>query len=140
MLIVYVYVCLISLVGVRKIWTWFFRLRRNVFHLNLSFPVFPFDPLENRKPLIFCCFPLIFCRHTTNIWPVCCMTAGFLSNLTEVKCFPAGIYLLKVNNRKTRTRCEICSKLTIKRLERRQWLVVVNFEDISHLVLVFLLF
>ena len=27
--------------------------------------------------------------------------------------FPAGIYLLKVNNRNTRTRCEICSKLNI---------------------------
>ena len=26
---------------------------------------------------------------------------------------PAGIYLLKVNNRNTRTRCEICSKLTL---------------------------
>ena len=26
----------------------------------------------------------------------------------------AGIYLLKVNNRSTRTRCEICSKLPIK--------------------------
>ena len=26
----------------------------------------------------------------------------------------AGIYLLKVNNRNTRTMCEICSKLTIK--------------------------
>ena len=25
----------------------------------------------------------------------------------------AGIYLLKVNNRNTRTRCEICSKITI---------------------------
>ena len=32
---------------------------------------------------------------------------------------PAGIYLLKVKNRNTRTRCEICSKLTIKTLERR---------------------
>ena len=29
-----------------------------------------------------------------------------------------GIYLLKVNNRNTRTRCEICSKLTIKTLEQ----------------------
>ena len=28
--------------------------------------------------------------------------------------FPAGIYLLKVNNRNSRTRCEICSKLIIK--------------------------
>ena len=32
---------------------------------------------------------------------------------------PAGIYLLKVNNRNTRTRREICSKLTIKKPERR---------------------
>ena len=27
---------------------------------------------------------------------------------------PVGIYLLKVNNRNTRTRCGICLKLTIK--------------------------
>ena len=55
---------------------------------------------------------------------------------------PAGIYLLKVNNRNTRT-CEICSKLTIKIPERRQRrrssIFIVNFEHISHLVLVFLL-
>ena len=31
----------------------------------------------------------------------------------------AGIYLLKVNNNNTRTKCEICSKLTIKIPERR---------------------
>ena len=31
---------------------------------------------------------------------------------------PVGIYLFKVNNRSTRTRCEICSKLTIKTPER----------------------
>ena len=57
--------------------------------------------------------------------------------------YPAGIYLLKVNNRNTRTRCEICSKLTIKTPERRQWrrsgVFIVNFEHISHLVLVFLM-
>ena len=35
--------------------------------------------------------------------------------------FPVGIYLMKGNNRNTRTRCEICSKLTIKTPERRQW-------------------
>ena len=34
--------------------------------------------------------------------------------------YPAGIYLLKVNNRNTRARSEICSKLTIKTPERRQ--------------------
>ena len=57
--------------------------------------------------------------------------------------YPVGIYLFKVNNRDTRTRYEICSKLTIKTPERRQWrrsgVFIVNFEKISHLVLVFLL-
>ena len=57
--------------------------------------------------------------------------------------FPAGIYMFKVNNRNTRTRYEICSKLTIKTPERRHWrrsgVFFVNFEHISHLVLVFLL-
>ena len=33
---------------------------------------------------------------------------------------PAGIYMFKVDNRNSRTRCEICSKLTIKTPERRQ--------------------
>ena len=28
--------------------------------------------------------------------------------------FPGSIYLLKINNRSTKTRCEICSKLKIK--------------------------
>ena len=32
---------------------------------------------------------------------------------------PAGNYMFKVNNRNTRTRCKICSKLTIKTPERR---------------------
>ena len=54
-----------------------------------------------------------------------------------------SIYLLKVNNRNTRTRCEICAKLTIKTPERPHWprsgVFIVNFEHISHLVVVFLL-
>ena len=51
---------------------------------------------------------------------------------------PAGIYLLKVNNRNTRIWCEICSKLTIKTPERHcSGVFVVNFEHISHLNLVF---
>ena len=33
--------------------------------------------------------------------------------------FPVGMYLLKVNNRNTRTSCEKCSKLIIKTPERR---------------------
>ena len=44
--------------------------------------------------------------------------------------------MLKVNDRDTRTRFEMCSKLTIKTAERCLYL---NFEHISHLNLVFLL-
>ena len=66
-------------------------------------------------------------------------TDTFTSTVTS----PSGIYLFKVNNRNTRTRCEICSKLTINTPERRHWrrsgVFIVNFEHISHLVLVFLL-
>ena len=43
---------------------------------------------------------------------------------------PDDIYLFKVNNRNTRTRCEICSKLTIKTPERRSGVFIVNFENI----------
>ena len=48
-----------------------------------------------------------------------------------------GIYLLKVNNRNTKTRCEICSKTLERR--RRSGVFIVNFKHISHLVLLFLL-
>ena len=41
--------------------------------------------------------------------------------LYSAKCDPADIYMFKVNNRNPRTRFEICSKLTIKTPERRQW-------------------
>ena len=40
--------------------------------------------------------------------------------LRSTCCFPAGIYLLKVNKRNTRKRCEIFSELTIKTTEQRQ--------------------
>ena len=47
----------------------------------------------------------------------------------------------EVNNRNTRIRREICSKLIIKTPERRHWcrsgVFIFNFEYISHLVLVF---
>ena len=59
---------------------------------------------------------------------------------SSIKHYPAGFYLFKVNNRKTRTINEICLKLTIKTLERRNWrrsgVFIVNFEQISHIVLV----
>ena len=47
--------------------------------------------------------------------------------------YPLGIYLVKVN-KNTTTRCEICSKLTIKTSERPQWcrsgVFIVNFEHV----------
>ena len=48
----------------------------------------------------------------------------------------------KAGYRNTTKRCEICSKLTIKNPEQRQWRhsgVIVNFEHILHLFLPFLL-
>ena len=51
--------------------------------------------------------------------------ARFASSLNGVcsscRIHPANIYLFKVNNKDTRKRCKICSKLTIKTLERCQW-------------------
>ena len=56
--------------------------------------------------------------------------------------FP-NINMFTVDNRNKRKRCETCSKLTIKRPERRHWscfgVFIINFEHISHLFLLFLL-
>ena len=35
--------------------------------------------------------------------------------------FPASTYLIKVSNESTKTRCEICIKLTIKAVEKRRY-------------------
>ena len=70
-------------------------------------------------------------------------TPTALSKMQLLVVMLACTYLLKLNNRKTRTRCELCSKLTLKTPERRQWrlsgVFIVNFEQILHLVLVFIL-
>ena len=47
--------------------------------------------------------------------------------------------MFKVNNRNTRTRYEICSKLKAKTPEGRGGVFIVNFEHISHIFLAFLL-
>ena len=70
-------------------------------------------------------------------------TPTALSKMQLLVVMLACTYLLKLNNRKTRTRCELCSKLTLKTPERRQWrlsgVFIVNFEHISHLALLSLL-
>ena len=50
---------------------------------------------------------------------------------------PAVNYMFQVNDRNSRARCAICSKLTIK--TPRSGVFIVNFEHISHIFLVFLL-
>ena len=75
---------------------------------------------------------LLIASHPVSTWIFKIMlqkpSHGFCAN-------PVGIYLLKVNNRNTRRRYEICSKLTINTPARRQWhhsgAFIVNFEDIS---------
>ena len=61
-----------------------------------------------------------------------------IQNTTQEK-----IYIFKVNNANTRKRCEICSKVTIKTLDRLHWrrsdIFVVKFGDISYLLLIFVL-
>ena len=65
------------------------------------------------------------------------------TNLKWCKSYPANTYLFKVNNRNTRKRYKICSKLKIKTPERRQWrrsvVFILNLKYISHLFLGLLL-
>ena len=72
---------------------------------------------------------------------------GFFSQSEQICwklriCFPVDVCLLRVNNRRTRIRCEICLKLTIKTPEQRQWrtsgVFIINFEHILHLVFLLL--
>ena len=63
---------------------------------------------------------------------------------------PAKIYLFKVNNRNTRRKCKICSKLTIKTPERHHWcrsyftpfsrVSIVDFEQVNTSWVSYLLF
>ena len=78
-------------------------------------------------------------HRTESVWAKIWVMKTCVSN---TRTYPARIYLLKVNSRNTRTRCQICSELTINTPERRQWrrsgVLIVNFEHIPYL-LVFLL-
>ena len=53
---------------------------------------------------------------------------------------PASFYLFKVNNRDTRKRCYVCSKLTIKTPEWYHWChsggFIINCEHIFHIVVI----
>ena len=63
--------------------------------------------------------------------------------MLQNKTFPAGMYSVSFNNKNTKTMCKACSKLTMKTPEERKWrrsgVFTVDFEQISHIFLVFLL-
>ena len=62
-----------------------------------------------------------------------------LNNLKLSNYVPTDNCMFNNNNKNTRTRCEVCSKLTKKTPERCSGVFIVNYEHISHFVLVFLL-
>ena len=79
--------------------------------------------------------PLEYKVLWTFLWcSECHLSIIFKCSLTRVS--PGNIYLFKVDNRNTKKSYQICSKLTIKILERR-WCrsstIIVNFEHISNL-------
>ena len=109
-----------------------------LFSCNTRFEICPFALLptkyfQGRTNRIYICFILKINTSGTN--------AKFFNDIISWAHNPAGNYVFQVNNRNIKTRREICSKLTIKTPERRYWrrsdVFIANFEDISHLVLVF---
>ena len=83
----------------------------------------------------------IYCVTKTKINNLETFQSVFIAKIGSSH--PVNIYLFKVDNRNTKKRCEICSKVTIKTPEqcqgRRSCVFIVNFEHILHLFLVFLL-
>ena len=72
---------------------------------------------------VFTVFVIVFlvtieleCWLDRNSYPKCSIL-----DVWQGSRYPTCIYLLKVNNRNTGTRCEICSKLTIKTADGRYW-------------------
>ena len=73
----------------------------------------------------------LFCyvKQMTGFYMKCNTTLKWINE--GLKCnwkvmiSPAKTYLFKVSNRNTRKRCKICSKLIIKTLERRQYIVLL---------------
>ena len=101
------------------------RVRNVRFSENLSCFVFLKYPLWD---MLFC---LIADELKRTLWVV----------LFFVMLEPAGIYLLKVENKHNKKRCKICSKLLIKtpkwQHSSHSGVFSINVEHISHLVLVF---
>ena len=101
-----------------------------------------------KKRLWYRCFPVNFAKFlrtafSQNTSGRLLLKRGNLLFGDEKTNISPDIYLFKVINWNSRTICGICSKLTIK-LSDVGWLrfvvFIVNFERISHILLVFLFF
>ena len=81
------------------------------------------------------CFGLFLRSQKSLFSPT--LYRGLFSNRIMNGSHPVGIYLLKVNNRNTRTRCEMCSKLTIKTFDIWTYFTpcsrvsIVNFKHVN---------
>ena len=85
----------------------------------------------------------------TNTSADCCQKLSLMKNqkkflmMGSMSGQPSRQLDVQINNGNTRTRCEICLKLTIKTLEQCQWcrsdVFIVSFEYISLAILVLLL-
>ena len=83
---------------------------KNVINFSIAIFTIFFEELQGRARQDFCSIAK------------CCFECDICSRKElEEKC-PAGSCIFKVNNKNTRTRCEICSQLTIKTPESCHWL------------------
>ena len=86
---------------------------------------FDFNPFAPIAPFLY---PLKISENFTVFW------CFHIFSIIFCECHLPGIYLFKANNGNTRTMCEIVSKLTIERPERRlSGDFVVNLDQISYI-------
>ena len=106
--------------------TWYTSIHVWFIYKYQSFP--PGNPslvtLSFRKPFFgYAPFLSGFCNKCSTSIKIIVIATLYIIPFKSFKLLrnncPAGNYMFKVNNRNTRTRCEICSKLTIKTPERR---------------------
>ena len=117
-----------------KLWQWNFDCSLNIAK-EIWFPKY----WERRHNDVILNFPFLHDFEVPKGW----VFTSSCSSLTEGLGFIAScssnssnIYLLELNNRNTRKRCEVCYKFTIKRRERRHGILVslsLTFAHISHL-------
>ena len=95
------------------------------------------DDEFSHKMLIVCYYKEVLCNITRTFpWKF-----AFHLQFQHYNFYFICVCLFIAMNRNTRTLCKICSKLTIKTSERRQWhsfhAFIINYEQISRNLLVF---